>query len=123
MRQSIRRDRHGADTWDETNTGRVYVHIVNSLMYREITGERAPESPVSARAYTESGYPWFSLYDEGHGDPSPSEELAGVSSVKEMDEARGFAPQQDDAPVEVPVSQITPVAKMDSALPVEGGNW
>jgi len=122
MRQTIARDRHGVETWDETNTGRVFVHIVNSVDYREITGERAPESPVSARMYTQCGYPWFELYDE-RNDLEASETLGGVKPVKQMDEAKGFEPQQDDDPVEVPGGQIVNLGAKQAGLPVKDGVW
>jgi hypothetical protein len=101
MQQKIHPDEHGIDSWDETRTGRFFVHIVNSMMYREITGEEPPATPVSARTYTQCGLPWFGLYDEEAGDLKPAENLTRVKSVKEMDAAKGFAPQQDDGPVEV----------------------
>jgi hypothetical protein len=100
MRQSIYPDQYGADTWDQTNTGRTFVHIANSMAWREITGEEPPATPVSARSYTQAGLPWFDLYDEKLGDVAPSAVLAGVKSVKEMDKERGFAPQQDDTTAE-----------------------
>jgi hypothetical protein len=77
----------------------VYVHIVNSQMWREITGEPPPKTPVSARSYAESGLPWFDLYDEDKGDVPASDRLSGVKSVKDLDAEKGFAPQQDDDPV------------------------
>jgi hypothetical protein len=99
--QKIYPDAYGRKTWDAENYGRIYVHIVNSMMYREITGENPPSSPVSARSYAAYGYPWFSLYDEGRGDVAGGEALAEVSSVKEKDAEHGFTPQQDDEPVAV----------------------
>ena len=68
MRQHIYPDPHGVDTWDADNYGRVFVHIVNSQMWREITGEDVPPTPVDARAYTNAGLPWFELYDDHLGD-------------------------------------------------------
>ncbi len=100
MRQQIYPDRHGVECWDEQRFGRVYVHIVNSQMWREITGEPPPETPVSARSYAESGLPWFDLYDEDKGDIAPADALGKVRSVKELDAAHGFAAQQDDDPVD-----------------------
>ncbi len=99
MRQQIYPDRHGTETWDEQRFGRVYVHIVNSQMWREITGEPPPETPVSARSYAESHLPWFDLYDEDKGDIAPADALSKVRSVKELDADTGFAAQQDDGPV------------------------
>jgi hypothetical protein len=102
MEQAIYPDPHGADTWDNAKAGRVYVHIVNSMLYEQITGRKAPDTPVTARTYAEHGYPWFDLYDEHLGDVDPSEVLAGVKSIKEIDAAKGFKPQQDDDPVDAP---------------------
>lgn len=106
MHQDIYPDPYDADTWDAENRGRVYVHIVNSETFRDITGMAPPPSPVSARTYTEHGLPWFDLYDEGKGDVAPSAVLAGVKSVKQKDASLGFTPQHDDAPVDVPEAQV-----------------
>jgi len=65
------------------------------MAWREITGEEPPPTPVSAATYAEHGLPWFSLYDEGRGDLTPSEKLKGVRSVREIDVAKGFTSQQD----------------------------
>jgi hypothetical protein len=121
MRQDIYPDPHGIDTWDAGNTGRVYVHIVNSATFRDFTGMEPPPSPVSARTYTECGLPWFDLYAEGKGDVAPSPTLAGVESVKDKDQELGFAPQQDDSTVPVPAGQV--VALPGDAGDVDDGEW
>jgi hypothetical protein len=126
MEQSIYPDPYGADTWDATHTGRVYVHIVNSMLYEEITGEKPPATPVTARAYAEHGYPWFDLYDEHLGDLDPSETLSGVKSVRELDEEKGFGPQQDDDPVAIPqhmVKKLHPVKPPKQRDVVADGDW
>jgi hypothetical protein len=87
MRQRIYPDPHGVDTWDQDSYGRVFVHIVNSRLWREITGEPVPPTPVDARAYTNAGLPWFELYDDGLGDIPAGDVLANVKSIKEMDAA------------------------------------
>ena len=122
MRQKIYPDPHGIGTWDTENTGRVYVHIVNSMTYREITGEEPPATPVTARMYTDYGYPWFELYDEEKGDLEVSETLKRVKSVKEMDAAKGFEPQQDDGTVEVKKEQVKGLGMKDDAS-VPDGAW
>ncbi len=120
MKQEIYPDPHGIDTWDPDNYGRVYVHIVNSMDFREITGLEPPPTPVSARTYTEHGYPWFDLYDEGKGDLKASKKLKKVKSVKEMDQQKGFEPQQDDNPIEIPTDTIEKLG--GSRRKVEGGD-
>jgi hypothetical protein len=101
MKQQVYPDPHGVETWDTSNTGRVYVHLVNSTLYRTITGREPPPTPVDARAYSNAGYPWFDLYDEHLGDVPGSDILKGVKSIKDKDADHGFVDQQDDAPVEV----------------------
>ncbi len=85
MRQHIYPDPHGVATWDQDNYGRVFVHIVNSRLWREITGEPVPPTPVDTRAYIEAGLPWFDVYDDGLGDIAASDVLAKVKSVKDKD--------------------------------------
>jgi hypothetical protein len=117
--QKVYTDEYGRETWDATNYGRVYVHLVNSMMYREITGMEPPATPITARDYARHGYPWFELYDEHLQDVSWSGDLAGVHSVKEVDTDKGFTAQQDDEPVDIDPTQIK---HLGSTL-VDDGKW
>jgi hypothetical protein len=119
MTQKIYPDPHGIETWDEGNYGRVFVHIVNSMMWREITGEEPPGTPVTARAYTQAGYPWYKLYDEEKGDVGPSPVLGQVKSIAQMDAEHGFVGVDDDEPVPVPKSQVVGIPKDE----VPDGDW
>lgn len=122
MQQSIYPDPHGLTAWDVTRTSRVFVHIVNSMMWREITGEEAPKSPITARDYSRHGLPWFSLYDEKLGALEASSKLAKVKSVKEMDGDKSKLPLQDDGSVEVgPIKKIW--AATLGAFGVRDGDW
>lgn len=117
--QKIYPDPHGIETWDEDYYGRVFVHIVNSVMWREITGEPPPETPVTAKSYTNAGYPWFKLYDEDKADVGGSPILANVKSVSEMDESHGFVGLDDNSSVDVPNAQIKGIPKNE----VPEGDW
>ena len=98
---SIYPDPHGIDAWDQANYGRVFVHIVNSQLWREITGEPFPPTPVDARAYTDAGLPWFELYDDQLGDIPAS--TCGQRQVRGAEDAQhGFTGQQDDTPLQTP---------------------
>ena len=120
MRQKIYPDDYGVNSWDIENYGRVYVHIVNSMMYREITGMEPPPTPVSPRSYTQYGLPWFELYDEDKGDLKPPNNLKKIKTIKEKDEENGFLPQHDDASVEISDEQVF-ILKGDKT--VVDGNW
>jgi hypothetical protein len=121
MRQKIYPDEYGIDTWDQANFGRVYVHIVNSMMFREITGQDPPATPISAKEYAKRGLPWFDLYDEEKGTLASSDTLQKVKTVKEMDEDQGFDPQQDDSSVDVPDSFIKKLGQTFKRI--KEGKW
>ncbi|MGH9225418.1 MAG: hypothetical protein ACRD2W_16910, partial [Acidimicrobiales bacterium] len=84
MRQRIYPDPHGLDTWDTRRSGEVDVRVVNSEEFKALTGQEPPPSPITARLYTEHGYPWFELYDADAGDVVAGETLAKVKSVGEL---------------------------------------
>jgi hypothetical protein len=121
MKQKIYPDQHGIDTWDQGSYGRLFVHIVNSMAFREITSHEPPPTPVTAKMYTEYGLPWFDLYDEDKDDLAASETLKKVKTVKEMDQKKGFAPQQDDESIEVPDEQVKKLVEDPDR--VQDGEW
>ena len=106
IEQKIYPDPHGPATWDPENYGVIWVHIVNSEQYREITGRRPPRTPITAKSYTSHGLPWFALYDERAGDIATSERLSRVRSVRQIEAERGARPNPEDAPVEVSEGQV-----------------
>src|SRR5262245_33870939 len=119
-KQSIYSDRNGVDAWDPERTSRVFVHIVNSVLWREITGEEPPASPVTARDYAAHGLPWFDLYDEHVPALSGADALDAVKSVKEIDAQKSTQPLQDDGAV-----QVGPIKKLWSKVTgaVSDGDW
>jgi hypothetical protein len=121
IEQKVYPDAYGADVWDEAEARRCFVHIVNSDLYREITGEQPPPSPVTAREYARHGLPWFALYDEAAPSLAAQHALSELKSVKQLDEQRSTCPLQDDQPV-----NVGPVKKLWSKLTagaVRDGDW
>jgi hypothetical protein len=89
IKQKVLPDPHGVETWDQNNFAEVSVHILNSAQFQSITGLDAPATTINEATYTENGFPWFPLYGETQqGDVSPSELLAGVKTVGEIDERK-----------------------------------
>jgi hypothetical protein len=113
MKQKIYSDPYGIDAWDQDNYGRIFVHIVNSAEFFEITGLEPLPTPIDAKTYTEYGLPWFDLYDEAKSDIAPTEQLARVKTVSARDAERGETTQTDPS-VEVPESQIKRLRDNDS---------
>ena len=120
MEQKIYPDPHGIETWDPSSASRVYVHIVNSDLWREITGEKPPETPVTAKEYAKHGLPWYELYDEHFSSLQGTSTLTQVKSVKELDEDKSSAPLQDDSPVE---PGIVKKLKLLAKHLVRDGQW
>jgi len=105
MKQKIYPDPFGIDVWNTDDYGSVFVRLVNSQQYSELTGKSAPEPPINARTYTEYGLPWFDLYDETRPDLAAPESLARINSVREIDEQRG-AHMQDDTSIPIDDNQV-----------------
>jgi hypothetical protein len=81
MRQEIAKDPYMLADWDTRHTGRTFVHIADSLRWRQITGERPPTTPPTAFDYNQAGMPWFDWYDESAVPLAGSPKLAGMKSV------------------------------------------
>jgi ubiquitin len=84
MKQKIYQDKHDIGLWDNTVIGRVFIHLADSLLWRTITGNLMPPTPVSVKSYTQAGFPWFNLWDEEMKHVAPSDILAGVKSFQEL---------------------------------------
>lgn len=106
MQQKIYPDEFGADTWDAAAFGEATVYIVNSEMFREITGLEAPETPVTAKQYTEHGYPWFALYDERKPDIAATRKLKGVKGIGQVDADLRKPKDPADSTIIVPWDQV-----------------
>jgi hypothetical protein len=80
MRQEIYEDPHGAEVWDLGNVQTVAVTIVDSMSWREFTGEQPPTPPITRNEYAQAGIPWFDYYSELEG-VEGSDLLAAVESL------------------------------------------
>lgn len=106
MRQKIYPDPYGVHAWDLENYGSVFVHLVNSAQYQNITGKAPPATPISVKTYTEKGLPWFDLYDENQGDILGGKSLTTIQSVQEKDAEKGRGQQGQEDSVDVSDSTI-----------------
>ena len=113
MQQKIYPDLYGIDTWDQDNYVRVFVHILNSAQFFAITGIEPPPTPIDAKAYTDSGLPWFALYDESAGDVPVSERLTQVKTIAARDAERG-EPTQGEASLDMSEAHIRTVRRDDA---------
>jgi hypothetical protein len=86
IEQKIIDDPIGLEVWDPDRFGTLIVHVLNTAQHEAITGQSPPPGVVSARTYTEYGFPWFRRYEEAHQDVSASETLAALASLADISE-------------------------------------
>lgn len=111
MRQEITRDPHALADWDQAHTGRCFVHIANSLVWRRITGEQPPTVPPTASEYAKAGLPWFTYYAEGLPAVDGSGILQRLKSVVQFGKQKGDVPVPENETV-----HATPVIQLRKGL-------
>ncbi len=115
IHQEIFEDDYEPADYDFEHSSRVFIHILNSLQWNAVTGLPMPRKPVSAADYAKLGLPWFDYYADAK-DIAPSDKLANVKSVGELDEA--IAEQDGKVPEPTVVINCSKTSK-----PVEDGSW
>ena len=88
MRQELYEDPFGFSDWDRQHKSRCFIHLANSLVWRQITGHEPPTTPMTATEYQASGLPWFDYYSE-HGVLDGTDRLAGLQSIAEKSSKKG----------------------------------
>lgn len=89
MRQEIYADPYQAHEWSDAAVS-CNVWVANSLVWRDLTGERPPTKPFSARDYARADLPWFDYLDD-RPLVRASGTLAALRSYKAGRERAGFA--------------------------------
>jgi len=92
MLQEIYDDPYDLTDWDPDNTGRCFVHIANSMVWRAVTGKQPPTVPPTAKEYDRQGLPWFTYYDDSQTAVEGSKDLAGLESVADLGKKKGDVP-------------------------------
>ena len=96
MCQEIFQDPHPFAAWDQTQSRRCFVHLCNSLVWREITGTNPPHPPLTAKEYKQLGIPWFDYYRDDQTPLKGSERLAGVKGVAQLGKEKSEQPLTDN---------------------------
>ena len=99
MKQTIYDDPFDINDWDIVQGRRCFVHIANSKVWQDITGERPPTTPPTASDYTNAGLPWYNVYDGDKEALEGSAILNGLKSVAQMGEEKGEQPLPENEPV------------------------
>jgi len=117
MRQKIEKDPYGLDVWDQENGLRLFVHLANSELYKDITGNTPPQKAVSTTDYTNAGLPWFEHYSDSPNVKGAAK-LGGLDSVAATSVKKGLGVLEDNQSVSPQV--VTKVASTNS---VRSGNF
>lgn len=83
MNQIIYADKYGIDKWDKEGQ-RVFVHLLNSLEYKNVTGKNPPTKPLEPKDYQKYNYKWFDYYSDDKA-ISGSKELSKVNSIAQLE--------------------------------------
>jgi hypothetical protein len=109
MDQQVFKDPHGIECWDSQHKIRVFIHMANSIGWQHVTGSLPPHPPLSAKQYTDKGYPWFSYYEEGVKSQAGTEALKGLKSLAELQEEKKIPLLPENQSVKVPKKQTNQV--------------
>lgn len=92
MRQEIYEDPYDLTSWDVENTSRCFVHLLNSLTWKKITGEIPPTWLPTAKEYDEACLPWVEYYRE----PKEIEEKTSRRPQPKSNQWTGLKYEEDD---------------------------
>jgi len=100
MRQEIFKDPHEFSDWDLSMTSRCFVHLCNSLVWRQVTGSNPPHPSFTAKEYTNAGIPWFDYYRDDLSALPGSDVLYTVKSVFNVGQAKGEKPLPENTSID-----------------------
>jgi hypothetical protein len=81
IEQKIYPDPYGLKVWEDAPAERTYIYMVDEESFKQITGHRAPPTPVTYEKYQQYGLPWFELYDKKLKDTSGSDIFSKLKTV------------------------------------------
>ncbi len=119
MKQEIYDDPFDFNDWDTENSSRCFVHIANSLVWRQITGSEAPTVPPTSKEYSRAGLPWFDYYDDGASALKGSSILSKLKSIVTLGKEKGDNPLPENESVD-PDNIVTIKAKLKKGQVREG---
>lgn len=90
IEQDVRKDKYSPEKWVRGLTLTIPVQILNSAVFRQVTGTKPLACPISAKTYAEAGLPFFDLYKEKPSDVSGADAFGSLQSVNDIEVARGL---------------------------------
>jgi tetratricopeptide (TPR) repeat protein len=106
IKQEILEDTYGSESWNEECNGSITIHIVNSEVYQQITGEEPPPSPITLREYKKYNIPWYDSYDETSSALLPGKMFQHVKSIASLEKVKGLLSQKAESFEPIPSELI-----------------
>jgi len=88
MTQQIFDDPYNFEDWDTKYHDRCFVHLMNSMTWRAVTGENPPITPTTSAEYERRGLPWFDFYNDDLKALDGTKKLKGLKSVAKMEKKK-----------------------------------
>ena len=82
IKQRIQKDDNPATIWERDRTVCFNVSVLNSDMFRQVTGKPPPSTPVSAKTYRDRNLPFYEICREN---PTSKDDFDDIESVKQLD--------------------------------------
>ncbi|KAK1580502.1 uncharacterized protein LY79DRAFT_561311 [Colletotrichum navitas] len=101
IKQTIEADTHPADIWDVEASVMLNLQILDVESFSAVTGQPALDTPIDAKSYAESGYPFFEIWGEEKS--GIKGDFAEVKSVAQIEAERARAESKTVAEESVPV--------------------
>lgn len=108
MRQQVFEDQEfNVSDWDVENGSRVFVHLVNSMVWQQVTGGAPPQPPMTAAQYAAHGYPWFDHWDAELRALKGTGKTSSLKSVAQLEKEKGVKVLPDNPPLPT-ISKLVP---------------
>lgn len=108
IKQTIVKDSYAADSWDRERTIIFNVQILNSDSFHRVTGMPPPETPISAKTYSDLGLAFYKLYEEASSIKGTFEDLKSVKTMDKIQGQGGKEGAQDEPSHPNPIIVLNP---------------
>ncbi len=120
IKQEVYEDQWETGDWDMGRPSKTWVHLVDSAVWKGITGKEVPGKLLTAKDYAEKGFPWFDYYREDIEQLDGSAVLANLKSVVDPEAGGGKGDQTGAGLSYLHVKAIGPDGQTDKVKEWDG---
>ena len=118
IKQNIQQDTYAADSWDRERTIIFNVQILNSDSFQRVTGMPPPETPISAKTYSDLGLPFFERYEETSSIKGDFGDLKSIKTIDKIKAQDGDDDVEDEPCYPNPIIVLNPGCERRPFRPV-----